>query len=130
MEMILGILIGLVIWQVAVFTLLLLRIEDLCWVCPIPYFCFRLVEFIVSLWEMLLDIKAIIYFIKLGKNPFKTSIKELASLDDVHKKKMLELSHPKHKQQMEKVFGYCDKHPKMKPVSKEVQEALDKLPKL
>ena len=118
MDMILGIIIGLVIWQFVILTLQWLQMEDTPWSCPIPYFCLLLVEFIILLWEGLLDIKVMMYYIKIGKNPFKTSVKELASLDDVHKQKMLELSTPKHRKQLEKVFGYYDRYPKMKDYDK------------
>lgn len=130
MEMILGIVIGLVIWQFVIFVLNWLQMEDTPWSCPIPYLCLLLVEFIILCWEGCLDIKVMIYYISIGKNPFKTSVRELASLEDKHKQKMLELSTPKHKKQLEKVFGYYDRYPQMKnEVSEEVKKELEKLPR-
>ena len=128
--MILGIVIGLVIWQVVIFVLQWLQMEDTPWSCPIPYLGLLLVEFIIFLWEGVLDIKVMIYYISIGKNPFKTSIKELHSLTDEQKKKMIELSHPKHRKSLEKAFGYYERYPQMKnEVSEEVKKELEKLPK-
>ena len=105
MEMILGIVIGLVIWQVVIFVLLWLQMEDTPWSCPIPYLCLLLVEFIILLWEGVLDIKVMIYYISIGKNPFKTSIKELNELPLEQKKKLVSLAPKKYKNKLEITMG-------------------------
>lgn len=101
MEMILGIVIGLVIWQVVIFVLQWLQMEDTPWSCPIPYLCLLLVEFIILCWEGCVNLRAIIYFASLGKNPFKTAIKELCELPIEQKKKLVSLAHPKCRNKLE-----------------------------
>ena len=101
MEMILGIVIGLVIWQVVIFVLQWLQMEDTPWSCPIPYLCLLLVEFIILCWEGCVNLRAIIYFASLGKNPFKTSIKELNELPIEQKKKLVSFTHPKYRNKLE-----------------------------
>lgn len=57
MEMILGIVIGLVIWQFVVFVLHLLWMEGSRWTCPIPYLCLLLVKFLISFGKVILTSK-------------------------------------------------------------------------
>ena len=101
MEMILGIVIGLVIWQVVIFVLQWLQMEDTPWSCPIPYLCLLIVEFLILCWEGCVNLRAMIYFASLGKNPFKTSIKELKELPIEQKKKLVSLAHSKYRNRLE-----------------------------
>ena len=101
MEMILGIIIGLVIWQFVIFVLNRLHMEDTSWACPVPYLCLLIVEFIILCWEGCVNLRAMIYFASLGKNPFKISIKELNEMPIEQKKKLVSLTHPKYRNKLE-----------------------------
>ncbi len=105
MEMILGIVIGLVFWQVVIFVLQWLQMEDTPWCCPIPYLCLLLVNFVILCWEGCVNLRAMIYFASLGKNPFKTSIMELKELPIEQKKKLVSLAHPKYRDMLERKMG-------------------------
>lgn len=101
MEMILGIIIGLVIWQIVIFILQHLQMEETLWCCPIPYLCLRLIDFITSCWICLVNIKVLFYCIRLGKNPFAMRIKELKELPLEQREKIVALAHKKYKNKLE-----------------------------
>ena len=104
MEMILGIVIGVVIWQVVVFVLQWLDMEDTYWCCPIPFLGLLLVEFIALCWEGLVNLRVWFYCISLGKNPFKTTIAEFCEMPLEQRKKIVSLAHPKYRNKLERML--------------------------
>ena len=101
MNMFLGIVIGLVIWQVVIFVLQWLDMEDTYWCCPIPYLVLLLVEFIGLCWEGLVNLRVWFYCTTLGKNPFKTSIAEFCEMPLEQRKKIVSLAHKKYRNKLE-----------------------------
>jgi hypothetical protein len=87
--MLLGIIIGLVAWQIVVFVLHCLDMEDSWLTTPIPFFVYKLVEMIYTFFLNLLDIQAYIYLITLGKNPFRMKICDLLSLNEEQREKLI-----------------------------------------
>ena len=104
MEMILGIVIGLVIWQVVIFVLQWLDMEDTYWCCPIPYLGVLLVEFIILCWEGLVNLRVWFYCASLGKNPFKTTIAEFCEMSLEQREKIVELAHPKYRNKLARML--------------------------
>ena len=104
MEMILGIVIGLVIWQVVIFVLQWLQMEDTPWSCPIPYLGLLLVEFIILCWEGCVNLRVWLYCASLGKNPFKTSIAEFCEMPLEQREKIVELAHPKYRNKLARML--------------------------
>ena len=86
--MLLGIIIGLIAWQVVVFILHCLDMEDSWLTVPIPYLIFKGIEMVYNFCLNLLDIEAYIYLISLGKNPFRMTISDLLALNEEQREKM------------------------------------------
>lgn len=87
--MLLGIIIGLVAWQIVVFILHCLDMEDSWLTVPIPYLIYKLGEIICTFFLNLLDIQAYIYLITIGKNPFRMKISDLLSLNEEQREKLI-----------------------------------------
>ena len=103
--MLLGILIGVLIWQIVIFILHCLDMEDSWVTTPIPYFCMKLCEFIKIFFLSLLDIQAYIYLMTLGKNPFHLKICDLLTLNEEQREKMIEKTKCKRaKNNLKKLF--------------------------
>lgn len=106
MEMILGIIIGLVIWQIVIFVLQWLQMEDGWWSCPVPYLGLLIFEGIIYVIEFFKDLPLYGLLIKWGYNPFKTSITELKGLTEEQKKLMVEKACPRTKNALKRLFKY------------------------
>lgn len=87
--MLLGIIIGLVAWQIVVFILHCLDMEDSWLTVPVPYLIYKLGEMIYTFFLNLLDIQAYIYLITIGKNPFHMKITDLLGLNEEQRKKLI-----------------------------------------
>ena len=103
--MLLGILIGVIIWQIVIFILHCFDLEDSWVTTPIPYFCMKLCEFIKIFFLSLLDIQAYIYLITIGKNPFCMKLIDLLSLNEEQRKKLISKTKGKReKRNIKKLF--------------------------
>lgn len=87
--MLVGIIIGLIVWQIVVFILHCLDMEDSWLITPIPYLICKLGEIICIFCLNLLDIQAYIYLISLGKNPFRMKITDLLGLNEEQREKLI-----------------------------------------
>ena len=94
--MILGIIIGILIWQVVVCILHLLDMEDSPLTTPIPFFCMWLVVKISDFCIRIQNIQAYCYLLKIGINPFKLKISTLLALTEEQKETLLKKT--KHEQ--------------------------------
>ena len=94
MEMILGIVIGLVIWQFVVFVLQWYDMEDGWWVGII-----YMIDFFKDLplyWELM----------KWGYNPFNTSVVDLQGLTDEQKHLLIDKACPRTKIALKRLFKF------------------------
>lgn len=106
MEMILGIVIGLVVWQIVIFALQWLEMED-SWVsCPVPYLGLLLIKGIIYMIDFFKDLPLYWMIMKWGYNPFKTSVAELQSLTDEQKNQMIEKACPRTKIALKRLFKF------------------------
>lgn len=87
--MIKGIIIGILIWQVVVFILHWLDMEDSPLTTPIPFFCMKMIVTIDVSIQALADWKAYLFLIKIGYNPFKMKVCDLLALTEEQKKTLL-----------------------------------------
>ena len=87
--MLVGIVIGLVAWQIVVFILHCLDMEDSWLTTPIPYLFLKLAEMIYNFCVNLLDFQAYIYLMTLGKNPFRMKVSELLELNEEQREKII-----------------------------------------
>ena len=83
--MIKGIIIGILIWQVVVFILHWLDMEDSPLTIPIPFCCMKMIVVIDTSIKRLADWQAYLFLIKIGYNPFKIKISDLLALTDEQK---------------------------------------------
>ena len=83
--MIKGIIIGALIWQVVVFVLHWLDMEDSPLTTPIPFCCMKMIVTIDTSVKALADWQAYLFLIKIGYNPFKMKISDLLALTDEQK---------------------------------------------
>ena len=83
--MIKGIIIGILIWQVVVFILHWLDMEDSPLTTPIPFYCMKMIVIIDTSIKVLADWQAYLFLIKIGYNPFKIKISDLLALTDEQK---------------------------------------------
>ena len=104
MKMILGIVIGIVIWQFVLFVVQRCEIENVWWSVPIPYLFLLMFKGIISIIDFFKNLPLYLMMIKWGYNPFKTSVAELQSLTDEQKKQMIEKAHSKAKITLKKIF--------------------------
>ena len=106
MEMILGIVIGLVIWQVVIFVLQWLEMEDTSWCCPIPYLFLLMFKGIIYMIDFFKDLPLYWELMKWGYNPFSTSIGELQGLTDEQKHLLIDKACPRTKIALQRLFKF------------------------
>lgn len=104
MEMILGIVIGIVIWQFVIFVLQRCEMEDGWWSVPIPYLFLLIFEGILYIVYFFKDFPLYWMIIKWGYNPFKVSVVKLQSLTDEQKSQMIEKACPRTKIALKRIF--------------------------
>ena len=103
--MFLGIIIGILIWQVVVFILHWLDMEDSPLTTPIPFCCMKLIVAIDIGIKALTDWQAYLFLIKIGYNPFKMTIYDLLALTEKQKKILLDKTkNKKAKKNLTKLF--------------------------
>lgn len=95
MMLVLGIIIGLVVWQIVVMAMEELDVYYDWWKFPIPYFAVTVFLSVVYFFNTLLDIRAYWFLWRIGINPFKTSVTELKAMSDEDKEKLLKYTHAK-----------------------------------
>ena len=78
--MIKGIIIGILIWQIVVFILHWLEMEDSPLTTPIPFCCMKLIIAIDISIKALADWQAYLFLIKIGYNPFRMKVCDLLAL--------------------------------------------------
>ena len=88
--MIKGIIIGVLIWQVVVFILHWLDIEDSPLTTPIPFCCMKMIIFIDTSVKTLAEWRAYLFLIKIGLNPFRIKISDLKTLTDEQKTMLID----------------------------------------
>ena len=88
--MIKGIIIGILIWQVVVFILHWLEMEDSPLTTPIPFCCMKMVIVIDTSVKVLADWQAYLFLIKMGFNPFSIKISDLLALTDEQKTMLID----------------------------------------
>ena len=88
--MIKGIIIGMLVWQVVVFILHWLDMEDSPLTTPIPFCCMKMIVAIDTSIKVLADWQAYLFLIKIGYNPFRIKISDLLTLTDEQKTKLVD----------------------------------------
>lgn len=106
MEMILGIVIGMIIWQFTVFVFQQCEIEDNWWAAPIPYLFLLMFKGIIHIINFFKDLRLYWLIMKWKYNPFKISVAKLQSLTDEQKNQMIEKACPRTKIALERIFNF------------------------
>lgn len=106
MEMILGIVIGMVVWQIVIFVLQLCKIEDGWWSIPIPHLFLLLLKCIIVMIDFFKDLPLYLMLMKWGHNPFRISVTKLKNLTDEQKNQMIEKARPSTKIALKRLFKF------------------------
>ena len=99
-----GIIIGMLIWQVVVYILHLLDMEDSPLNALVPFCWMWLLMKIGDLFIGVQNIQAYIYLLKIGINPFKLKVSALLALTEEQKQILLEKT--KHKQTKRNLMNF------------------------
>jgi hypothetical protein len=106
MEMILGIVIGMIIWQFVMFVLQWCEMEDGWWSVPIPYLFLLMFKGIIYMIDFFKDLPLYWELMKWGYNPFSTSVGELQGLTDEQKHLLIDKACPRTKIALKRLFKF------------------------
>lgn len=103
--MLLGIIIGIVIWQLVVGVAQWTENSEQWWVAPVPCLLLAIVAGFLSFCGGLQNIKAYIYLVKHGINPFHMTVSKLIEFDEIQRKEFLEICKGQYKNSIRTLFN-------------------------
>lgn len=103
-NLVLGILVGMLIWQFVMFVLQWFQLDDGWWTVPVPYLFLLIFEGILYAIEWFKDLPLYWYLMKKGHNPFRTSITKLCAMSDDEKAEMIKLAKPKTAKALKRMY--------------------------
>lgn len=107
--MLVGIIIGIVVWQMIVG---IVEITDPFWdrtwvICPLFNILLVLIENVIMFFQALGNYKAYLYLFSIGKNPFRMKVSDLQNLTLEQKEELVKRSKGKYKNAMQRLIKMC-----------------------
>lgn len=104
--MLVGIIIGIVVWQMVVG---IVEIADPFWdetwvVCPLFNILLVIVEHVIMFFQALGNYRAYLYLFSIGKNPFRMKVSDLQNLTLEQKEELVKCSKGRYKKAMKRLI--------------------------